>query len=49
MPIELLGPCNAQFGETERRREKQMVFNKKHGITPKGIKKKVFRHHGRCT
>lgn len=27
--------------ETERRRTKQMAYNKKHGITPKGIHKKV--------
>ena len=27
--------------ETERRRQKQMAFNKANGITPKGIKKSV--------
>lgn len=29
------------MGETSRRREKQIKFNKDHGITPKGVEKKV--------
>jgi excinuclease ABC subunit B len=29
------------MGETERRRDKQILFNQKHGITPRGVHKRV--------
>ena len=35
------GSMRAAMDETERRRRKQLVFNERHGVTPKGIEKKV--------
>ena len=35
------GSMKKAIEETNRRRKKQVTFNKDHGITPKGIKKKV--------
>lgn len=38
---EITGSMRRAIDETERRRAKQINFNKKHGIIPKGIEKKV--------
>ncbi|MDX1335668.1 MAG: excinuclease ABC subunit UvrB, partial [Gammaproteobacteria bacterium] len=37
----ITGSMEKAMGETSRRREKQIKFNKDHGITPKGVEKKV--------
>ncbi len=38
---EVTGSMQRAIDETNRRRDKQVTFNKKHGITPRGITKKV--------
>ncbi len=38
---KITGSMQRAMDETDRRRNKQIEHNKKHGITPKGIKKKV--------
>ena len=37
----ITGSMERAMAETERRRTKQVAFNKKHGITPKTIEKKI--------
>jgi excinuclease ABC subunit B len=38
---QITGSMKRALDETERRRNKQMEFNKAHGITPKGVQKRV--------
>ena len=38
---KVTGSMDRAMGETERRRQKQIEFNKKNGITPESIKKNI--------
>ncbi|WP_084183441.1 excinuclease ABC subunit UvrB [Nevskia soli] len=38
---EITGSMRRALDETDRRRAKQVEYNKKHGITPKGVQKRV--------